>query len=576
MSKQKKWNVYKLEEVAELVSGRTPEREQKEYYATKGTPWVKIENLDQGFVSEATEYLSDKGREKVNLVPENSVLFSIVGTVGKVGIAGRELATNQQIVSLIFDEEKVVPMYGYYYLRYYADQIRKLSNQTTMALISRKTLGQYRIRVPESLEVQQEIVEKLKRFEEYARGKEQLREQMNQYEGLLFFKMFGQEIRFHEKLALKEFLRESIGTGIPKTEEPESDFPCIRANDFQKPYLCENHEAEFEEGSLLDEGILPGAKYQVQEGDVLLRNGKLFLAEEQKYALYMERNILCIRTKTGQLLPEVLYGWLNLPEISQVLYAERKQGENRKRPIRASELEKMQIPYFSMDKQKEFAAFLKKIRQIQRSLDDEIAYAWKVFQSIAYRYFEQREEEKKYDRKNSVDADNLIEMEANEEILSEERLQDVLQDGREEVLKSARLILIALCGWCPQDERKTMYCHKRREIFRKVQSNFQPVALSLMTTNGQEEYVLVCDFFAYHSSVLCEKWEDGLSCLKALAKEENILDAHLAFQGNDGIATDTMWNDIAIEEMAKEGLLLLTIFSGLEKFSFLSGYDFGS
>lgn len=564
MNRQKKWNVYKLESVAELVSGRTPEREQKEYYATEGTPWVKIENLDQGFVTEAAEYLSDKGKEKVNLVPENSVLFSIVGTVGKVGIAGRELATNQQIVALVFDEEKVLPMYGYYYLRYYADQIRKLSNQTTMALISRKTLGQYRIRVPENLEDQLEIVEKLKKFEEYARQKEQLREQMNQYEGLLFWKMFGQEIRFHEKLALKEFLREAIGTGIPKSEEPESDFPCIRADDFEKPYLCENHEAEFEEGSLLGEGILPDEKYLVKAGDILLRNGRLFLAEEQKYALYIERNILCIRTKTGQLLPEVLYGWLNLPQISQVLYAERKQGENRKRPIRASELEKMQIPYFSMDKQKEFALFLKKIRQIQRSLDEEIEYAWKVFHGMAYRYFEKNEDEEAK-KKITKDVDYEIEV---------ENIQDVVSlienTHREEELKSARLVLAVLCGWCPQDERKQMYCQKRREILKKAQPYFQPVSLSLVTPNNHQEYLLSCDSFTYHSKKMCEKWEDGFSCLKALAKEDVIQDVHFALLGEDGIFTETVWSEGTIEEMAREGLLLLSIYSGLEKFSFLS------
>ena len=164
MSKKK--NMYKLESLARLISGRTPEREQKEYYAETGTPWVKIENLDQGYIRETAEYLSEQGKEKVNLVPENSVLFSIVGTVGKVGIAGRELATNQQIVSLIFDETRVLPLYGYYALRYHAEEIRKLSNQTTMALISRKTLGQYRIYVPDSLEKQQEIVDKLRRFEE--------------------------------------------------------------------------------------------------------------------------------------------------------------------------------------------------------------------------------------------------------------------------------------------------------------------------------------------------------------------------------------------------------------------------
>ena len=70
----------------------------------------RLKNLDQGYIRETAEYLSEQGKEKVNLVPENSMLFSIVGTVGKVGIAGRELATNQQIVSLIFDETRVLPL----------------------------------------------------------------------------------------------------------------------------------------------------------------------------------------------------------------------------------------------------------------------------------------------------------------------------------------------------------------------------------------------------------------------------------------------------------------------------------
>lgn len=568
MNKQDKWNIYKLESVAELVSGRTPDREQKEYYAAEGTPWVKIENLDQGFIKETAEYLSDKGKEKVNLVPENSVLFSIVGTVGKVGIAGRELATNQQIVSLIFNQEKVLPMYGYYYLRYYADEIRNLSNQTTMALINRKTLGQYRIRVPQTLEEQQEIVEKLKKFEAYARQKEKIREQMDQYEGNLFQKMFGREIQFHEKLALKEFLRESVGTGIPKDEEPESEFPCIRANDFQKPYLCENHEREQEEGVLLDE------KYQVKEGDVLLRNGKLFLVEEQSYPLYMERNILCIRTKQGQLLPEVLYGWLSLPQISQKLYAERKSGESRKRPIRASELEKMQIPYFTMSKQREFAAFLKKIRQIQRSLDQEVVYAWHVFHSMAYRYFEEKEESVLESSENM--EDNPIEDMEYEQFIPESSTREISENvnkkeekTQEDSIKASHLILAVLCGWSPRDERTAAYCKMRREIFRKVQPYFQPVALSFVTSHGQEEHLLMRDFLTYHSEKICEEWDGPLECLKALTKNEDILDAHLAFQGETGIATEMIWEEQLVKEMAKQGLLLLTIYSGLEIYSFL-------
>ena len=239
-----KWNYEKLEDVAKLVSGRTPEREQKEYYAEYGIPWVKIENLDQGYITETSEYLSDKGKEKVNLVPENSVLFSIVGTVGKVGIAGKELATNQQIVALIFDESRVLPMYGYYFLQRHAEKIKKLSNQTTMALISRKTLGQYRICIPNSLEVQKKIVEELDQFQAYTEKKKSLRERMEKYEEVLFQKIFGQEIRYHEKLYMKEFLKEPVISGISRNDEPKEDFPCIRSSEFSKSYLTEEKKSQ--------------------------------------------------------------------------------------------------------------------------------------------------------------------------------------------------------------------------------------------------------------------------------------------------------------------------------------------
>lgn len=552
MSRQIKWNTYKLESVAQLISGRTPEREQKEYYADEGTPWVKIENLDLGFITQTAEYLSEKGREKVNLVPKNSVLFSIVGTVGKVGIAGKELATNQQIVSFIFDEEKVLPMYGYYCLRYHADKIRRLSDQTTMALISRKTLGQYRIHVPQDLQRQEKIVKTLEMFESYARKKEDLRKQMDRYEQILFWKMFHQEIRFHETLLLKECLREPIGLGVSKEEEPEGEAAFIRANDFQKPYLCRN--------VLADQDIEFDKKYHLQEGDVLLRNGRLFLAEKQQNPLYIERNILCIRTKHNQLLPEVLYGWLNLPDIAQTLYTERKSGESRKRPIRASELERMQIPYFSMKKQEEFARFLKKIRQIQRLLDREIAYAWNVFQGVARQSLEMPKE---FEGKNvnlADDGSSVDTWNRGEEnpIAAEEETDNSVA--------AARLILAVLCGWVPKDERKIPYCQKRQQIFGKAQQYFHPVALSFVTKQGQEEYLLVRDFLTYHAQSLCQTWTDPLACLKKMRKEDKIIDAHLAFQGETEIATEAVWNDDMVKEMAREGLLLLTLYSGFEDY----------
>lgn len=590
MDKNVKWNYYKLDSVAKLVSGRTPEREQKEYYADAGTPWVKIENLDQGYIMEAAEYLSPQGREKVNLVPENSVLFSIVGTVGKVGIAGRELATNQQIVALIFDESRVLPLYGYYFLCHHAEAIRKLSNQTTMALISRKTLGQYRICVPDSLDAQREIVDKLEKFKKYVEKKEYLRRQMGSYESLLFGKIFQKEIRYHEKMSVREILSEPVTAGIPKNEEPdgrtENEFPCIRSAEFVHAYLDAEVYDRWERGR--DSRICTEPAYQVQEGDVLLRNGRLLLMGKAEFPICYERNILRIRTRREQLLPEVLYAYMNLPGIQQVLYGERKAGDTRKRPIRASELERMEIPYFSMEKQREFAACLRKIRCIQQSLDKEILYARKAFEIACKNLLSARalngQEMKRSKEQELPEHTGLPEEQRLSEpagLPEEQKLPEPAAlpkvqatDGQTGAAGDAvsRLILAVLCGWSPMDERTGAYCKKRQEIFRKAQPLFQPVAFSLVTGQGQEEYLLERDFLAYHSPVFCQADSFPLDCLRDLLRkkaEGGLLDAHLAFQGENGIRTEADWDRQTVEAMAREGLLLLAEYSGLADCCFL-------
>lgn len=546
----KRWNTYSLEEVARLVSGRTPDRERKEYYAKEGTPWVKIENLNQGFITRTAEYLSEEGREKVNLVPENSVLFSIVGTVGKVGIAGRELATNQQIVALIFDETKILPMFGYYCLRYHAREIRKLSNQTTMALISRKTLGQYRITIPESLEEQQQILEQLQKFENYGKKKEKIREKISQYETVLFEKIFCDEIQYHEKLTLQEFLRESVFSGGQRKEELHEEFPAIDSGEFEKPYLTEKkiEETTKEAASGVGKSFRKEMLSPVQNGDILIRNGKIILVDNQENKRYMDRSILCIRTKETQLLPEVLYAYLKLPQINGILYASRKPGDSRKRPIRAGELEKMKIPYFTMEKQKEYARFLKKIRRIQRSLDQETEKAWKVFAGVA---------------RNLM---NGYEKRIQEEIPKETREENTPN------IRICHLILAALAGWCPSDELAGEYYRRRQEIFRMAQPYFQPAALSFVTKQGQQDYLLERDFLAYHSEKISKEWVTPLELLRKLLEQyerEDVTDAHLAFHGEKGICTEADWDLEVVLRMAKESWKLMAEFSGYRECVFL-------
>lgn len=590
MSKKK--NMYKLESLARLISGRTPEREQKEYYAETGTPWVKIENLDQGYIREASEYLSEQGKEKVNLVPENSVLFSIVGTVGKVGIAGRELATNQQIVSLIFDETRVLPLYGYYALRYHAEEIRKLSNQTTMALISRKTLGQYRIYVPDSLEKQQEIVDNLQRFEEIKLKKEEMRSRMERYEQVLFQRIFASQLRYGEKAKLRNYLKEPVGTGIPKNEEPNGEFPCVRLEDFRKTYLTGLHAGEkAEENAGADWAI--DDKYRVCPGDVLLRNGKLILVDQAEDPLYLDRSVLRIVPDQGQILPEVLYAYLSQSCMREVLYGARKEGDNRKRPIRAAEVEKLILPQLSMKKQEDYSRCLKKIREIERNLDREIALAEAAFSGMGWLLLRKEpEEEAKAETVSGVETEEaqkkdletmkVPEQEAGEadqaEAGGQEETPEVVSGNAgqrtkrkrmelsKEQKRTAHLVLGVLCCWAPRDERTGAYCKRRQEIFRIAQPYFQPAAVSFADKKGQREYLLEKDFLTYRNEELSKRYDTPIYLLQELLQEGengNPQDAHLAFQGEDGIATDELWSTAQIRQMAVHGWEMLMEYSGL-------------
>lgn len=590
MSKKK--NMYKLESLARLISGRTPEREQKEYYAETGTPWVKIENLDQGYIRETAEYLSEQGKEKVNLVPENSVLFSIVGTVGKVGIAGRELATNQQIVSLIFDETRVLPLYGYYALRYHAEEIRKLSNQTTMALISRKTLGQYRIYVPDSLEKQQEIVDNLQRFEEIKLKKEEMRSRMERYEQVLFQRIFASQLRYGEKAKLRNYLKEPVGTGVPKNEEPNGEFPCVRLEDFRKTYLTGLHAGEkAEENAGADWAI--DDKYRVCPGDVLLRNGKLILVDQAEDPLYLDRSVLRIVPDQGQILPEVLYAYLNQPCMDEVLYGARKEGDNRKRPIRAAEVEKLILPQLSMKKQEDYSRCLKKIREIERNLDREIALAEAAFSGMGWLLLRKEpEEEAKAETVSGVETEEaqkkdletmkVPEQEEGEadqaEAGGQEETPEVVSGNAgqrtkrkrmelsKEQKRTAHLVLGVLCCWAPRDERTGAYCKRRQEIFRIAQPYFQPAAVSFADKKGQREYLLEKDFLTYRNEELSKRYDTPIYLLQELLQEGengNPQDAHLAFQGEEGIATDELWSTAQIRQMAVHGWEMLMEYSGL-------------
>jgi type I restriction enzyme S subunit len=84
-------------EIAEVITGSTPSTKQEEYFGGE-VPFVTPTELNGGIpVSKTPVTLTEIGANQVRVIPENSVMVCCIGSLGKTGIAGTRLATNQQI-----------------------------------------------------------------------------------------------------------------------------------------------------------------------------------------------------------------------------------------------------------------------------------------------------------------------------------------------------------------------------------------------------------------------------------------------------------------------------------------------
>lgn len=116
------WEIKKLGEVCEINIGRTPERgNSKMWDKEKKTEnvWLSIadlNNTENGYISDSTEYVSDNAVPKMKLVKANTLLMSFKLTIGRCAITKRDLFTNEAIAALPILDKNLDLFFLKYYL----------------------------------------------------------------------------------------------------------------------------------------------------------------------------------------------------------------------------------------------------------------------------------------------------------------------------------------------------------------------------------------------------------------------------------------------------------------------------
>jgi len=158
-----KWTEIKIGDVFEIVTGNTPSKKEPNNYGNV-VPFIKPPELENTIVNDAPEYLSYEGAKKGRILPENSVLVTCIGNLGKVGMNKRKVSFNQQI-NAIKPNKHIFSMFTFYQTQspYFKLQLEKLASATTVTIVNKGKFEGIKYRLP-PLPEQRAIVAKIEQL----------------------------------------------------------------------------------------------------------------------------------------------------------------------------------------------------------------------------------------------------------------------------------------------------------------------------------------------------------------------------------------------------------------------------
>jgi type I restriction enzyme S subunit len=217
-----RWTLTPLGNCGEWGSGGTPTRTNPQYYQNGIIPWLIIGDLNNGIVTEAATYITAEGlrSSSAKLLPIDTLLVAMYGSIGKLGITGIECATNQAIAYCKPNSGIAQLKYLFYALMNAKDALVAEGQGGTQQNINQGILKSFVIPLA-PLNEQKRIAEKLDSLLSRVNSCQSYLERVPQ-----ILKRFRQSVLAAATSGrLTEGWRSSRNDGVIQADEPESDLP---------------------------------------------------------------------------------------------------------------------------------------------------------------------------------------------------------------------------------------------------------------------------------------------------------------------------------------------------------------
>lgn len=143
------WHTSTLKYYSNIITGNTPSTKNESYFSKEnGIPWVKPNNLDEfNEIYSSDTYLTEEGVEQARIVKKGSVLVGGIGNIGKLGVAGVDLTTNQQIHAVEFNDN-LNDSFGKYLMHISKKELESNSSSVVVAILTKSELGELKLPIP--------------------------------------------------------------------------------------------------------------------------------------------------------------------------------------------------------------------------------------------------------------------------------------------------------------------------------------------------------------------------------------------------------------------------------------------
>ena len=377
----------KLGDLGKIITGNTPSKKTLEFYDSNDIPFIKpddFKTIDEISSSKGNKnYISENARNNARIVPQNSVLVTCIGIIGKVMISESELSFNQQINAIV-PNELILSKYLAYLLLYNKPKLDFISNAPVVPIINKTQFSEFEVTFHEDIDVQEKIIQNLENLDKQILKRRHQSRLLSNLVKSRFNEMFGDPVLNEmgwDKHALKEFGIWKSG-GTPKRNEEEffrGNIPWITSGELEHKYIEDSFE------KISEKAIECSSAKIIEKGSLLLGMYDTAGLKSSINTKVMSCNQAIAFAKLDDKITNTIYVYYVIQNLRSMLL--NQQRGVRQKNFNLSMIKNISIPLPPLSLQNEFADFVAQVDKSQLAIQKSLEELETLKKSLMQEYF---------------------------------------------------------------------------------------------------------------------------------------------------------------------------------------------